>query len=70
MVLAASAIGVKLYMKCGFVEVGILEVDLGEWGWKGEEAERAHVHRFMVRWPEGGVELHRGWGEWRRGKGL
>ena len=69
-VLAASAMGVKLYEKCGFVEVGILEVDLGEWGWKGAEGERGHVHRIMLRWPEGEVQLEGGWRDWRTGRGL
>ena len=69
-VLAASAMGVKLYEKCGFVEVGTLEVDLGVWGWKGAEQERGHVHRIMVRWPEGEAELVGGWKEWRRERGL
>lgn len=69
-VLAASAMGVKLYEKCGFVEVGTLEVDLGVWGWKGAEQERGHVHRIMVRWPEGEAELVGGWREWRAERGL
>ena len=69
-VLAASAMGVKLYEKCGFVEVGVLEVDLGEWGWEGAEQERGHVHEIMVRWPEGEAELVGGWKEWRAERGL
>ena len=50
--LSASPMGVPLYQKCGFKEVGRLSIDLEEFGgmeYRGVE----HVHVGMIRPPKG-----------------
>ena len=73
--LAGTRVGVKVYEKCGFEEVGGVEMDLGEWGWEqseGDESDEGRVHwqALMVRWPRDKGALDERWKGWRRGKGL
>ena len=73
--LAGTRLGVKVYEKCGFEEVGGVEVDLGRWGWvqseggEGDE-ERVHWQALMVRWPRDLGGLDGRWKSWRQERGL